>query len=105
MDAVRDAANPWVFRRELGEERPFEARAIGILGHGEPTHAVPVDEDAVQAAVTSLRQHEAYLEHIGDHPDPGEFIPEILRAGGEAAGCEYAVTIRLFDLGGLLPES
>ena len=55
----------------------------------------------VQAAVASLSAHEAYLQHVTDHPAPEDFIPVILRAGGTAAGCEHAVTVRVHDLGGL----
>ncbi|MFC7458134.1 PIG-L deacetylase family protein [Brachybacterium sp. GCM10030267] len=106
-DGTRDAANPWVFR-ELHEHEglaPWQARALLVVGHPEPTHAKTVDGDHVRAAVASLGAHEAYLEHVTGHPAPGDFIPEILRAGGEAAGAEYAVTLRVHDLGGLEPPT
>ncbi|GAA1484803.1 PIG-L deacetylase family protein [Brachybacterium fresconis] len=102
-DGTRDAANPWVFR-ELREQEglePWSARALLVLGHPEPTHAKAVSAGHVQAAVASLSAHEAYLQHVTDHPAPEEFIPEILRAGGTAAGCDHAVTVRAHDLGGL----
>lgn len=101
IDAVRDAANPWVFRERLGEVEPWQAGAIAVAGHENPTHGVVVAPENVQASVDSLSAHEAYLRHIGDHPEPGEFIPAILRAGGERLGVEHAVTLRVFDLGGL----
>ena len=102
-DGTRDAANPWVFRELLEDEglEPWPARALLVLGHPEPTHAKAVSTAHVQAAVDSLRAHEAYLEHVTGHPAPEDFIPEILRAGGTAAGCEHAVTVRAHDLGGL----
>lgn len=106
IDAVRDAANPWVFR-DLGESEglePWQARAILVAGDPAATHAKQVDEAQVQAAVDSLSAHDAYLEHIGDHPEPAQFIPEILRGGGEGLGVEYAVPFRVFDLGGLEAE-
>lgn len=102
-DAVRDAANPWVFR-ELREQEglePWSARALLVLGHPAPTHAKAVGPRHVEAAVASLRAHAAYLEHVTGHPEPGEFIPEILRQGGAAAGTDHAVTVRAHDLGGL----
>lgn len=100
VDGSRDAANPWV-HRELHEEQglePWKARALLIAGHPEPTHAKLVTAEHARAAVDSLSAHEAYLRHIGDHPDPAVFIPEILRDGGRAAGDQYAVTFRLHDL-------
>src|SRR5699024_3412534 len=46
----------------------------------------------------SLHAHEAYLAHVTDHPRPEEFIPDILRSGGEAAGSAHAVVLRVFGL-------
>lgn len=102
VDGVRDAANPWVFR-ELGTAglAPWSARALLIVGHEQPTHAKPVSAADVDAAVASLHCHAAYLEHVSGHPAPEDLIPPILRAGGEAAGTEHAVTFRVHDLGGL----
>ncbi|WP_394214289.1 PIG-L deacetylase family protein [Brachybacterium vulturis] len=100
VDAARDAANPWVFR-ELAEVEgldPWRARSLLVAGHPAPTHAKRVDPEQVQAAVESLQAHEAYLAHVEGHPLPEEFIPEILRGGGEAAGSEHAVVLRVFDL-------
>lgn len=103
VDGVRDADNPWVFR-ELSEDEGLEtwhASALLVTGHEHPTHAIPVDEAAVRSAVASLKCHEAYLRHVAGHPDPEEFIPEILRDGGVRTGVDHAVTFRVFDLGGL----
>jgi len=100
MDATRDAANPWVFR-ELAEQEgldPWRTARLLIAGHPEPTHAKHVTQEHVQAAVDSLKAHEAYLAHVEGHPRPEEFLPEILRDGGEAAGTEHAVVLRVFDL-------
>lgn len=106
IDAIRDADNTWVFR-DLGEDeglRKWRTRALLVAGDERPTHAVPVDQSAVDAAVASLRCHQAYLEHVKGHPDPGDFIPEILREGGKASGTEFAVTFRTHDLGGLMGD-
>ena len=100
VDGTRDAANPWVFR-ELAEQEqlaPWRARGLLVAGHPRPTHAKHVGADEVQAAVESLQAHEAYLAHVEGHPLPEEFIPEMLRAGGEAAGSDHAVALRVFDL-------
>lgn len=100
IDAARDAANPWVHRelREGEGYEPWQASRLVIAGHPEPTHAKAVSAENVQSAVDSLYAHRAYLEHIGDHADPAEFIPEALTAGGEAAGTEHAVVVRAFEL-------
>lgn len=100
VDACRDAANPWVFR-ELAEQEhlaPWNVRTLAVAGHPEPTHAKSVGQREVDAAVASLRAHEAYLAHVADHPVPEEFIPEILRQGGAAAGTEHAVVLRVHEL-------
>ena len=100
VDACRDAANPWVFR-ELAEQEGLAAwrtRSLAIAGHPAPTHARPVEARHVQAAVDSLNAHEAYLAHVESHPLPEEFIPEVLRGGGEASGTDHAVVLRVFDL-------
>jgi len=100
VDACRDAANPWVFR-ELAEQdglAPWQARAVLVAGHPAPTHAVAVQEQHVAASVASLQAHEAYLAHVTGHPRPEEFIPEILREGGRAAGTTHAVVVRVHQL-------
>lgn len=100
VDGTRDAANPWVFRelREVEGLEAWSARALLVAGHPAPTHAKSVDAGQVQAAVDSLRAHEAYLAHVAGHPLPEEFIPEILTGGGEIAGSEHAVVLRVFEL-------
>lgn len=102
VDAVRDADNVWVFR-DLAQDEGLPAwhtRMLLIAGDDRPTAALPVDEPAVQASIASLQSHRAYLEHVIGHPAPDEMIPQILRAGGEQAGTEYAVPFRAYDLGG-----
>lgn len=102
-DGTRDAANPWVFR-ELGHDghRPWQARALLVVGHSHPTHAIPVGPEDVEASIASLRSHEAYLAHVTGHPAPEDLIPGVLREGGaQSDGAEFAVTARVFDLGGL----
>lgn len=103
VDAVRDADNTWVFR-ELAENEnlpKWHTQALLVAGHPHPTHVVHVDQPEVDAAVASLQAHEAYLKHVVGHPDPANFIPEILRGGGASAGSEFAVALRVYNLGGL----
>ena len=100
VDACRDAANPWVFRELVEDEQlaPWSVRSLLVAGHPQPTHAKPVGPGEVRAAVESLQAHEAYLAHVEGHPAPEQFIPEILRDGGAAAGTEHAVVLRVFAL-------
>ncbi|OYN92765.1 PIG-L deacetylase family protein [Parenemella sanctibonifatiensis] len=101
VDGVRDADNPWVFR-ELAETEglpKWHTRWILIAGHPDATHGVPVDEDAVAKSVASLQCHQAYLADLPGHPDPAEFIPEILADGGNAMGADHAVLFQAHDLG------
>lgn len=102
VDAIRDADNTWVFRELAAEGLPkWHARCLLVSGHGQPTHALEVNDDAVAASVASLESHRAYLADLPNHPTPADFIPQILRESGEPLGADYAVTFRLFDLGGL----
>lgn len=106
VDAIRDADNPWVFR-ELAEQEnlpKWRTKALLVAGDERPTHGLPVEQSAVDAAVASLHCHQAYLQHVTGHPAPEDFIPQILRGGGEAMGTDYAVTFRVHDMGGLMGD-
>jgi LmbE family N-acetylglucosaminyl deacetylase len=106
VDGIRDADNRWVFR-DLAEQEglpKWRTKALLVAGDEAPTHGLAVDQAAVDASVASLRCHDAYLKHVTGHPDPGEFIPEILRGGGTAMGTDYAVTFRVHDMGGLMGD-
>lgn len=96
LDAVRDAANRWVFP-DAGP--PWAgARDVAVVGAGEPTHFVDVT-GSVAAGVASLQEHRAYLAGLGGDFDPERFIRETARRFGEAAGCEYAVAVRTYHVG------
>ncbi|WP_018157632.1 PIG-L deacetylase family protein [Demetria terragena] len=106
VDGIRDADNTWVFR-DLAEDEglpKWRTRALLVAGDENPTHGLAVDKVAVDAAVASLRCHEAYLQHVTGHPEPEEFIPQILTQGGEAMGTDYAVAFRVHDMGGLMGD-
>ncbi len=78
IDAVRDAANRWVFR-ELAEGEGLErwdgVRWVAVSGSPEATHAVDVGA-TIDRAVASLAAHRAYLDGLGDGPmtDPDTFL-------------------------------
>lgn len=100
LDAIRDADNRWVFPELVQDEglEPWHVSALLIGGDAAPTHAVEVTETAVHRAVASLEAHAEYLAALPDHPAPAEFIPQIARDGGAAAGLDAAIPFRSYAL-------
>ncbi len=70
IDAVRDAANRWVFR-ELSEEPWSGVRYIALIGSPEPTHAVDTT-DHFDAGLRALLAHRVYLEELGTQATEAE---------------------------------
>jgi LmbE family N-acetylglucosaminyl deacetylase len=101
IDAVRDAANRWVFTElsDGGLEPWSGVRYVAVVASPQPTHAVDV-QDCFERGVESLRRHRAYLDGLGmtDPAAPEQF----LRAGAEAAAARFggrlAVTFEVFPL-------
>ncbi|MEJ7800628.1 MAG: PIG-L deacetylase family protein [Ilumatobacter sp.] len=92
LDAMRDAANPWVFG-EAGE--PWNGtRFVAFNASPNNTHAVDVG-DHIEAGIASLRCHELYLSALDGHEDPDPFLRGAARAVGEQCGCEYAVAFEI----------
>lgn len=75
LDAVRDAANRWVFPDLADDDgaplAPWQAvRFTAVAASPSATHAVDV-VDTVEAGIASLAAHEAYLAGLGeDGADP-----------------------------------
>jgi LmbE family N-acetylglucosaminyl deacetylase len=101
IDAVRDAANRWVFTDLVGDDgTPLEpwsgVRMTLVSGSPSPTHAVDVG-DHLDAGVASLRCHAAYLEGLGDGwPEPEQFLAEWANRTGERFGGVPAVAFEVF---------
>jgi LmbE family N-acetylglucosaminyl deacetylase len=98
VDAVRDAANRWVFTdlAAAGLERWPGVRHLAVIASPTPTHAVDVT-DTFPLGVESLRAHAAYLAGLGN-PDPEEF----LRAGAEATAARFGGRLAVaFELLGI----
>lgn len=79
LDAVRDAANRWVFRDLTGPDgavlEPWSGvRFTAVGGSLAASHAVDVS-DHLAAGVASLRAHAAYLDGLGYEADPEKMIP------------------------------
>jgi LmbE family N-acetylglucosaminyl deacetylase len=90
LDAVRDAANRWVFP-ELGLEPWQGVREVWAAGSPQSRHGVDVT-DTFALGVESLQAHAAYLTGLGqDDFDPAEFLEGLARATGTRLGVKYAV--------------
>jgi LmbE family N-acetylglucosaminyl deacetylase len=96
LDAARDAANSWVFP-EAGQAWQG-IKALYVAGSASPTHFVDVT-GSIGKGVESLREHKAYIEGLGREFDPDQFLRDMAGFVGLAAGCEYAVGLRLYPVG------
>jgi LmbE family N-acetylglucosaminyl deacetylase len=98
LDAVRDAANPWVFTDLVDEGRePWDGvRFVAFGGSTEPSHYVDVT-DTIGLGVESLKAHEVYLAALGDGAmsDPDTFLREFARSVGAQVGVEYATAFEV----------
>lgn len=94
LDAVRDAANPWLFR-DLDLDPWDGCRFVAFSGSPVPTHAVDVSE-TIEAGVDSLRCHAVYLDHLdGAMADPDTFLRDGAAAAGERFGVRYAASFEI----------
>ena len=92
LDAVRDAANPWVFR-DAGE--PWGGvRLVAFNGSTHATHAVDVT-DTLDAGIASLECHRTYLDHLDGHPSAGEFLRGAAEATGPRLGVDLATAFEV----------
>jgi LmbE family N-acetylglucosaminyl deacetylase len=98
IDAVRDAANRWVFTdlRDDGLEPWGGVRYLAVVASPQPTHAVDVTRTFV-AGVDSLRRHAAYLAGLGD-PDPEAFLRQSAEATADRFGGRLAVSFELLGV-------
>jgi LmbE family N-acetylglucosaminyl deacetylase len=96
LDAVRDAANPWVFT-DAGPAWGGTSE-VYVAFVADPTHFVDVTA-TIGAGVDSLREHKAYLDGLGRDFDPDEFLRNAAGYLGMAAGVEYAVGVRRYTTG------
>ena len=95
LDAVRDAANPWVFT-DRGE--PWDGvRFVAFNGSPQATHGVDVT-DHIEAGIASLECHRTYLDNLGEGTlgtDPEAFLRDTARDAGERLGVDLAVAFEV----------
>lgn len=100
LDAVRDAANRWVFTEQLdGELEPWGGvREIWAASSPDAKHGVDVT-DTFERGVASLEAHDAYIRGLGSGDfDPEEFLDALCRAAGVRLGSRYGVAFEAFPL-------
>ncbi len=100
LDAVRDAANRWVFRDliDLGLKPWGGVRWVALPASPHETHAVDITE-TFPRAVESLRAHAVYLAALsGDMSDPDDFLRHNAARIGEAFGGELACSFELIAM-------
>jgi LmbE family N-acetylglucosaminyl deacetylase len=99
LDAVRDAANRWVFTDLLDEGlEPWSARWLLVTADPRPTHAVDVTGTPLERGIASLEAHGQYLAGIPGHPPPRMMLTGITALQGRRMGVPHAVLLRAWDL-------
>ncbi len=97
IDAVRDAANRWVFP-DLGLEPWGGVQHVAVADSPRSTHAVDIT-DTLDVAIESLRAHAAYLAALsGDMADADGFLRRTAAMTGERFGGRPAASFELLDM-------
>jgi LmbE family N-acetylglucosaminyl deacetylase len=96
LDAVRDAANRWVFPELVDEgHEPWDGvRCTAIGASPLADHYVDVT-GFVDTALDSLRAHAAYLEALGDPEGTITWLRGAMESVGAQVGVEAAVAVEL----------
>ena len=94
LDAVRDAANPWMFHRSSATVWGG-VRFVAFNASPSPTHAVDTTA-TFDAGVRSLACHRTYLENLGgDVASPATRLRGAAESSGELLGVELAATFEV----------
>lgn len=89
LDAIRDAANPWVFR-DLAEPAWQGVRFALFANSPQATHYVDVTGH-LETGLHALRAHEVYFANLDGDFDTEGMIRSIAEETGAAVGVEHAV--------------
>ncbi|CAN5842621.1 PIG-L family deacetylase [soil metagenome] len=98
LDAVRDAANRWIFVG-AGGDRWDGVRLALFSGSSQATHAVDVT-NTLDRGIASLREHAAYLDALdpGSTEDPTAFLRQWAEAAGPSLGVGAAAPFEVIRL-------
>src|SRR5215212_5019286 len=98
VDAMRDAANRWVFPELLdGGLEPHSTRWLITNGFENATHGVDISGEPLERGIASLEAHAQYLAAIPGHPAPRDMISGFTALQGKAMGVGNAVLFRAWD--------
>ena len=93
LDAVRDAANRWVFTD--AEPESWSGVRFALIAGGTATHFVDVTGE-LELGIASLEAHARYLAHVGTNAR--EFLAEMAAQTGRECGARYATAFELITL-------
>ena len=92
LDAVRDAANRWVFRELVTEgHEPWSGVRAILFGSLSPVNCGVDVTGFVEQGKAAMRAHQAYFSGLGDGAtDPGEIVAYIAAESGKRMGVPAA---------------
>ena len=94
LDAVRDAANRWLFT-DAGE--PWSGvEGVYVAATSSPTHFVDVTA-TIHRGIASLQAHRAYLDGLAQDFDPDGFLRQMAAATGDGGRCPLAVSFERYS--------
>lgn len=94
LDAVRDAANRWIFPELVDDGFEPWAGVGPVCFSGSPSAGHAVDITGwLDAGIESLRAHRSYLAHVGTDADG--WLREMAEAAGRRLGSEHAVVFEV----------
>lgn len=98
VDAVRDAANRWVFPELVEEGHDPWGGVRFVLAASSPraTHHTDVT-DTLDVGIRSLEAHRAYLDGLGYDLDAERFLRELTEGTGRQLGVGAAITFELIE--------
>ena len=101
LDAVRDAANRWIFADQLTDGLEPWGGVVEVWAAGSPDGQHGVDTtDTFADGVASLSAHAAYIEGLGwENWDPEEFLEGFARATGQRLGVPMTTSFEVFSMG------
>ncbi len=101
VDAVRDAANRWIFADQLTDGLEAWSGVTQVWAAASPMSRNAVDvTDTFDRGVASLAAHREYIEGLGwTDFDPAEFLEGMARAAGQRLGCPMATPFEVLSLG------
>ena len=98
VDALRDAANRWVFPEMLKEGlQPWSVRWLLTGGDPQPTHGVDVTGEPLERGIASLEAHAQYLDGLPSSRPARLMITSNTARQGPAMGVPNAVLFKAWD--------